>query len=339
MRGLPTRYGTHIITFIVDGIHAFIGPICLLLGQERAETAVALRPAGSIPRNRIVRAEPLHIVILRLVVGASRDVVYRVKVTDISGHADIFPPDIEEAQLPQIVDEQVAQSDSLSRLLQSIFVAVDLRQYGTKLHLQPSDDDKLAHSIAYGAFLEVQVVHRQVVQRLVDARGALLQHLHLLVAQRHIVEHDEEVKLVPAAGFKIDHVHDPVGLLQQIERPLVLLALNESIGTVIELGEDYGDLIFADAELLVVMLVERVVFVERTCCLVGARCIRCCLLGSSNCRSCTSDWCSGSAHTGDLFCITCSSITLIWSALFIPATWHRLTFSIGGYTSETAKRT
>ena len=169
MRGLPTRYGTHIITFIVDGIHAFIGPICLLLGQERAETAVALRPAGSIPRNRIVRAETLRIVIFWLVVGASRDVVHRIKVADVSSHADIFPPDIEEAQFPQIVDEQVAQSDPLPRLLQSIFVAVDLRQYGTKLHLQPSDDDKLAHSIAYGALLEVQVVHRQVVQRLVDA--------------------------------------------------------------------------------------------------------------------------------------------------------------------------
>ena len=233
----------------------------------------------------------------------------------------------------------MAQSDSLPRLLQSIFVAVDLRQYGTKLHLQPSDDDKLAHSIAYGAFLEVQVVHRQVVQRLVDARSALLQHLHLLVAQRHIVEHDEEVELVPTAGFKIYHVHNPVGLLQQIERPLVLLALNEAIGTVIELGEDYGDLIFADAELLVVMLVERIVFVERASCLVGARCIRCCLLGSTNGRSCSSDWCSGSAHAGNLFRVACSSITLIWSAFFIPAAWHRLTFSIGGYTSKTAKTT
>lgn len=100
MRGLPTRYGTHIITFIVDGVHAFIGSICLLLGQERAKTAVALCPAGSISHNRIVRAEPLSIIILWLVVGTSRDIVYRVKVTDVSGHADIFPPDIEEAQLP-----------------------------------------------------------------------------------------------------------------------------------------------------------------------------------------------------------------------------------------------
>ena len=127
MRGLPTRYGTHIVTFIVNGVHTFIGPISLLLGQERAETAVALRSAGSVPHNRIVRAEALRVVILWLVVGAGRDVVHRIKVTYVSGHADIFSPNIEEAQLPQIVDEQVAQADALPRLLQSIFVAVYLR--------------------------------------------------------------------------------------------------------------------------------------------------------------------------------------------------------------------
>ena len=70
-------------------------------------------------------------------------------------------------------------------------MAVNLRKYGTELHLQPSDDDKFAHPIANRALLQVQVIHRQVVQRLVDARGALLQHLHLLVTQRHVMEHDE----------------------------------------------------------------------------------------------------------------------------------------------------
>ena len=106
MRGLPTRYGTHVIAFVVNGVHTFIGPIGLLLRQKRAEAAVALSPASSIPYHgsRIIRAKTLCIVVFWLVVGSGSQVIHRVKVTYITGHADILPPDIEKAQLSQIVD-------------------------------------------------------------------------------------------------------------------------------------------------------------------------------------------------------------------------------------------
>ena len=150
MRGLPTRNGTDVIAFIVNGVHTFIGSIGLLLGKKRAKAAVALGPTGSgVPGHRIVRTKALCIIILRLIIGSSCQIIHRVKITYVTGHADVLPSDVEKAQFSQIVDEQVTQSDTFPRLLQCVFVAVNLRQNGTELHLQPSDYDKLAHSVAY----------------------------------------------------------------------------------------------------------------------------------------------------------------------------------------------
>ena len=73
------------------------------------------------------------------------------------------------------------------------------------------------------------------------------------------MEHDEEVVAVPAAGRKVNHVHDAVGLLEQVEGPLVLLSLDELVGRVVELGEHNGDFVLANAQLLVVVAVEGVV--------------------------------------------------------------------------------
>ena len=113
-------------------------------------------------------------------------------------------------------------------------MAVNLREYRTELHLESSYYDKLAHSIADRALFQVQVVHRQVVERLVYARGTLFEHLHLLVTKCHIVEHNEQMELIPAARFKIDHIHYTVGFLQQVERSFVLLSLDEPICTIIQ---------------------------------------------------------------------------------------------------------
>ena len=49
-----------------------------------------------------------------------------------------------------------------------------------------------------------------------DALGTLLEHLHLLIAESHIVEHNKEMVHVPATAVKVYGIHDTICLLQQI---------------------------------------------------------------------------------------------------------------------------
>ena len=76
---------------------------------------------------------------------------------------------------------------------------MDLRKDGAELHLQARNNDKLAHAIADRALLQIQIVHWKVVESLVDTRCTFLEHLHLLIAQRHIVEHHKEMELITSA--------------------------------------------------------------------------------------------------------------------------------------------
>ena len=92
------------------------------------------------------------------------------------------------------------------------------------------------------------------------------------------MEHYEKVKLVAPAGFEIDHVHDTIRLLQEIQSTLVLLSLDEAVCAVVELGQHDRDLVFGDAKLLIIVLIEGVVLVNgRILALVG-------LMGASNGR-------------------------------------------------------
>ena len=145
-------------------VHALIRPVGFLLRQKRAETAVALRapgprapargrpppsPSPSSATAAIVRIEgALRVVVFGLVVRPGRQVVHGVEIAHVSSHTYVLSSDIEKAQFSQVIDEQMTQSNTLSRLLQGIFMAVYLRQYGTKLHLEPCDYDKFSHSIA-----------------------------------------------------------------------------------------------------------------------------------------------------------------------------------------------
>jgi len=76
------------------------------------------------------------------------------------------------------------------------------------------------------------------------------------------MEHNEEMEFISAARFKINDIHDTVGFLKKVKRTLVLFSLDESISAVIKLGQDDRDLVFRDSQLLVVMLVKRIVFIE-----------------------------------------------------------------------------
>ena len=39
------------------------------------------------------------------------------------------------------------------------------------------------------------------------------------------MKHDEKMILITPAWYKIDHIHDAIGLLKQVERTLILLTL------------------------------------------------------------------------------------------------------------------
>ena len=58
------------------------------------------------------------------------------------------------------------------------------------------------------------------------------------------MKHDEKVKFVSAARFKIDHVHNSIGLLKQVQSPLILLALDEAVSAVIQLSQHDRDFVF-----------------------------------------------------------------------------------------------
>ena len=151
------------------------------------------------------------------------------------------------------------------------------------------------------------------------------------------------MKLVPAARFKIDHVHNTVRLLQQVERSFVLLPLDESISTVVQLSQNYRDLILRYSELFIVVLVKGIIFVDRARSLVGTSCIVSILrLGTSNGRSGTSYWRSCATCPRDSFLrigSASSCIALICRcAFFITTAWYGLTINIGGDSSASSEK-
>ena len=83
------------------------------------------------------------------------------------------------------------------------------------------------------------------------------------------MKHHEKVKFVSAARFKIDHIHNAVGLLQQVEGSLVLLTLDEAVSAVVQLSEHDRDFVLRDTKLLIVVLVEGVVLIDGALCWVS----------------------------------------------------------------------
>ena len=86
---------------------------------------------------------------------------------------------------------------------------------------------KFPHPIRDALLLEVELVSRNVLQGLLDALGAFFEHLKFLIAQCHVVKKDEQVEFIATAHIEIDDIHDPVGLLQQVEGFFPLLSLDE----------------------------------------------------------------------------------------------------------------
>jgi len=74
-----------------------------------------------------------------------------------------------------------------------------------------------------------------MLEGVLNALSTFLQHLHFLIAERHIMEHNEQVVHVPSARPEINCIHDTIGFLQKVECPFKLLFFNEGNGAFIEL--------------------------------------------------------------------------------------------------------
>lgn len=123
-------------------------------------------------------------------------------------------------------------------------MSVYLRENSTELHLQPADNAQLPHAIGYLAFFKAETARRHLLESLIDATSALLEHLHLLVAQGHVMEHHEQLKPVAPTTREVNHVHDPVGLLEQVQRFLKLFAFDELVRRVVQFSQHNRDFFF-----------------------------------------------------------------------------------------------
>ena len=73
---------------------------------------------------------------------------------------------------------------------------------------------------------------------------------------------NEQIEFVSSAEVKINHIHYPVSLLQQVQSLLPLLSFNKLNGRVIQFSQDNRYLVLWDAKFFVVMFIKRIVLVE-----------------------------------------------------------------------------
>ena len=91
---------------------------------------------------------------------------------------------------------------------------------------------------------------------MLNALGTFFQHLHLLVAQGHVVEHNEQMVNVSPARREVNGVHDAICFLEQIQSLFVRFLFDEAVSTFIKLSEHNGNFIFGHPQFFVVVLVE-----------------------------------------------------------------------------------
>ncbi len=76
------------------------------------------------------------------------------------------------------------------------------------------------------------------------------------------MEEHEYVVFVSPAYIEVDYIHYSVSLLQQVQCLIVLFTFYKLNGIIVELSQDYWDLILGNSQLLIVMFIESVVLVE-----------------------------------------------------------------------------
>lgn len=80
-------------------------------------------------------------------VASGTDFGLRFRV--VFGLSEVLPTDVELTELTEVVDKQVVEADRLFGLYEGVFVAMDLREDRTELHLQRRNDDQLAHAVRH----------------------------------------------------------------------------------------------------------------------------------------------------------------------------------------------
>ena len=130
---------------------------------------------------------------------------------------DFLSLDIELAELVHIIEHLMAHFHSFSGLFKRILMSVNLRKNSTVLQLKLADDEDLSHSVGNALLLQVEHARGQLLKSMLDALGTFFQHLHLLVAQGHVVKHNEQMINISPAGGEVDGIHDTICFLEQIQ--------------------------------------------------------------------------------------------------------------------------
>ena len=111
----------------------------------------------------------------------------------------------------------MAHFHSFSGLFKRILMSVNLRKNSTVLQLKLADDEDLSHSVGNALLLQVEHARGQLLKSMFDALGTFFQHLHFLVAQGHVVKHNEQMINISPAGGEVNGVHDTICFLEQIQ--------------------------------------------------------------------------------------------------------------------------
>lgn len=72
--------------------------------------------------------------------------------------ADVLSPDVEQAQLFEIIDEVMTHLYTVFGLVKCILVTMDLGQNSTELHLESCDDNHLTHAVANRTILQAEII-------------------------------------------------------------------------------------------------------------------------------------------------------------------------------------
>lgn len=132
-----------------------------------------------------------------------------------------------------IIKHLMAYFDSLSCLVKSIFVSVNLGKNSTILQLKLSNYKDFSHSVRDAFFFQIEHASRKLFKCMFNTLSTLFKHLHLLIAQCHIVEHNEEVVYVSSTWWKINSIHNSISLLQKVQSFFIRFFFNETVSTFI----------------------------------------------------------------------------------------------------------
>ena len=75
------------------------------------------------------------------------------------------------------------------------------------------------------------------------------------------MKEDEQIEFVSSAQIEIHHIHNAVGLLQEIQSLFPLVTFDKLDRGVIQLPKNNWYLVFWYAELLIIVFIESVIFI------------------------------------------------------------------------------